>query len=60
MSTGEPGGVSARAYDRPMPTYLSRLIEYNSWANRGLLEFVAGLGPGDDWPPDSGPEPSQR
>lgn len=28
-----------------MPTYLSRLIEYNSWANRGLLEFVAALPP---------------
>jgi uncharacterized damage-inducible protein DinB len=26
-----------------MATYLSRLIEYNSWANRGLLAFVADL-----------------
>ena len=24
-------------------SYLGRLIEFNSWANRGLLEFVAGL-----------------
>jgi len=28
-----------------MVTYLSRLIEYNSWANRGLLAFVAELPP---------------
>ena len=25
-----------------MPTYLLRLIEYDSWANRGLLEFLGG------------------
>jgi uncharacterized damage-inducible protein DinB len=24
-----------------MTTYLHRLLEYNSWANRGLLEFLA-------------------
>jgi hypothetical protein len=28
-----------------MTAYLSRLIEYNSWANRGLLAFLAGLPP---------------
>jgi uncharacterized damage-inducible protein DinB len=28
-----------------MTAYLHRLLEYNSWANRGLLEFVAGLPP---------------
>ena len=26
-----------------MPTYLSRLIDYNTWANRGLLETTADL-----------------
>jgi uncharacterized damage-inducible protein DinB len=28
-----------------MTAYHRRLIEYNSWANRGLLDFVAGLAP---------------
>ncbi len=28
-------------YTQPMPTYLDRLIDYNNWANRGLLEFFA-------------------
>ena len=28
-----------------MPTYLSRVIEYNTWANQGLLEFLGGLPP---------------
>lgn len=28
-----------------MTAYLRRLIEYNSWANRGLLAFLAGLPP---------------
>jgi uncharacterized damage-inducible protein DinB len=28
-----------------MTAYLSRLIEYNGWANRGLLAFLAGLPP---------------
>jgi uncharacterized damage-inducible protein DinB len=28
-----------------MTAYLRRLIEYNSWANRGLLAFVADLAP---------------
>lgn len=28
-----------------MATYLDRLIEFNSWANHGLLEFLAGLPP---------------
>ncbi len=26
-----------------MPTYLHRLIDYNSWANQGLLAFLGGL-----------------
>jgi uncharacterized damage-inducible protein DinB len=26
-----------------MATYLDRLIDYNNWANAGLLEFLAGL-----------------
>ncbi|MBA2374434.1 MAG: DinB family protein [Chloroflexi bacterium] len=28
-----------------MPTYLDRLIDYNNWANRGLLEFIAAQPP---------------
>jgi uncharacterized damage-inducible protein DinB len=28
-----------------MTAYLRRLIEFNSWANRGLLAFVADLPP---------------
>jgi uncharacterized damage-inducible protein DinB len=27
-------------YNRAMTTYLGRLVEYNNWANRGLLEFL--------------------
>jgi uncharacterized damage-inducible protein DinB len=26
-----------------MPAYLDRLIDYNNWANRGLLDFLADL-----------------
>ncbi len=28
-----------------MPTYLDRLIDYNNWANQGLLDFLAKLPP---------------
>ena len=28
-----------------MPSYLQRLIDYNNWANRGLIEFLGGLPP---------------
>ena len=28
-----------------MATYLDRLIDYDSWANQGLLDFLAGMPP---------------
>jgi len=28
-----------------MPTYLNRVIDYNNWANRGLLEFLGRVPP---------------
>jgi uncharacterized damage-inducible protein DinB len=28
-----------------MPSYLNRLIEYNNWANQGLLEFLGAMPP---------------
>ena len=41
-----------------MATYLDRLIDYDTWANQGLLDFLAhGIWVhGDDWPPDWGPD----
>lgn len=33
------GGI--RSYTRPMTSYLGRLIEYDTWATGGLLEFLA-------------------
>lgn len=28
-----------------MPSYLDRLIEYNNWANQGLIEFLGAMPP---------------
>ena len=41
-----------------MATYLDRLIDYDTWANQGLLDFLAHRiwVHGDDWPPDQGPD----